>query len=268
MSIANRPPMQQSIAVIHAAIDAGMTLIDTADVYCVDHTDIGHNERLIAQALKERPSDKVLVATKGGLERPNGAWTTNGHPAHLQAACEASLKALEIEAIDLYQLHAPDDDIPFADSVGALAELQRAGKIRHIGLSNVDVSEIETARSIAPVVSVQNRCNPMDTTSFGNGVVDYCTKHRIAFLPHSPVGGHQGHMRLQDNPILARISQRRDCSPYQLCLAMLLARSPVMIPIPGASKIASAQSSAQAASLDLTEQDLSELKAGFPDAYR
>ena len=266
LSIQGRPDEAQGVAVIHAALDAGVTFIDTADVYCVDDGDIGHNERLIARALRERPSARVVVATKGGLERPGGAWTNNGRPEHLRAACERSLRALGVEAIDIYQLHAPDPEVPLADSVGALADLQRAGKIRYIGLSNVDVAQIRAAQAVAPVVSVQNRCNPFDTGSFENGVVAHCQENDIAFLPYSPVGGHWGRERVEQSEPLARLGERLGASAQEICVAYLLAVSPVMIPIPGASKVSSIQSSARAAGLALAAADLEEIQKQFPAA--
>lgn len=266
LSIAKRPDEAQGVAVIHAAIDAGMTLIDTANSYCLDDSEIGHGERLVARALRERPSDEVVVATKGGLERPGGDWVTNGRPDHLKAACDKSLRALGVDCITLYQLHAPDDDVPYADSVGALSELQQAGKIQHVGISNVDVGEIEIARGIVPVVSVQNRLNPFDTKSFENGVVRHCQEHGIAFLPHSPVGGHGGHVRLGDHAELAALARELELSTYELTLAFLVAVSPVMIPIPGASKESSARSSARAGDVELSPETVARMQELFPAA--
>ncbi|MES2644627.1 MAG: aldo/keto reductase [Myxococcota bacterium] len=272
MSIQGRPSEADALRTIHAALDAGMDFIDTADVYCLDDTDIGHNERLIAKALRERCGDRdldscgVVVATKGGLERPKGDWTTNGRPEHLRRACDKSLQALGVARISLYQLHAPDDDVPFADSVGALAELRAAGKIAHVGLSNVSVAEIEAARAIVPIVSVQNRCNPFDRTAWADGVVQYCTANGIAFLPYSPVGGGRGKAKVATDKTLVAVGQRHNVSPFQVALAWLLAKSPVMIPIPGASKVASAIDSAKAMRLDLTPEDLAELDTAFPTA--
>ena len=266
MSIQGRPDEAHSIAVIHAALDAGITLLDTADVYCLDESDLGHNERLIAKALAAWPSADVVIATKGGLERPGGAWVSNGRPEHLRAACERSLRALGVEQIDLYQLHSPDPGVPFGDSIGALADLRREGKIREVGLSNVDVSHLRQAEEIVPVASVQNRCNLFDTSSFENGVVTYCQEHGIAFLPHSPVGGHRGHARLAQHEEIGHMAARLDITPYELALAYLLAASPVMIPIPGASKPTSVQSSARAADIRLSDEDLATLKRLFPDA--
>lgn len=267
MSIRGRPPEEQALRTIHAALDAGMTLIDTADVYCRDEHDIGHNERLFAKALAERPDrDLVVLATKGGLERPAGAWTTNGRPEHLRAACEKSLQALGVSQIQLYQLHAPDDAVPFADSVGALADLRREGKIAHVGLSNVNVDEIRAARAIVPIVSVQNRCNPFDRSAWTNGVIAYCTAEDIAFLPYSPVGGGQGSRSVATNPVLTAIGARHGVSPFQVTLAWLLAKSPVMLPIPGASKPANGADSAAAMRLLLTSADEAELDRAFPTA--
>jgi aryl-alcohol dehydrogenase-like predicted oxidoreductase len=267
LSIAGRPDEAQGVQVIHAALDAGMTFIDTADVYCLDDDDIGHNERLIARALGQRSGDRdhVVVATKGGLRRPKGAWVTDGRPEHLRAACDASLAALGVDCIDLYQLHAPDPQVPFIESVGALAECQRAGKIRHIGLSNVSVPQIEQARSVAEIVSVQNRCNPFDTDSFESGVVEYCASQGIAFLPYSPVGGQRGNVRVAKEPALIELASRHGATPYEICLAWLLAISEVIIPIPGASRVESARSSARAADIELGDDDLALLSERFPE---
>jgi aryl-alcohol dehydrogenase-like predicted oxidoreductase len=265
LSIAGRPTEKEAIRVIHAALDSGMTLIDTADVYCLDHRDIGHNERLVAQALRAFAGSRaVLIATKGGLERPNGEWTVNGHPRHLRAACEASLKALGVDTIGLYQLHAPDDRVPFADSVGALAELRNAGKIQHVGLSNVSVHHIETAAKITPIVAVQNRCNPFERYAFTTGVVQACAEKGITFLAHSPVGGHRGHSRTESDPTLSLLGARHGLTPYQVCLAWLLAASPAVVAIPGASRPVNARSSAAAASAVLSEDDLAVLGRTFP----
>jgi aryl-alcohol dehydrogenase-like predicted oxidoreductase len=266
LSIQGRPDEAHCIAVIHAALDAGIDFLDTADVYCLDDTEIGHNERLIAKALAAWPSASVVIATKGGLERPGGAWVSNGRPEHLRAACERSLRALGVDQIDLYQLHSPDPAVPLADSVGALSDLRSEGKIRHVGLSNVDVSHIREAQGIVPIASVQNRCNLFDTSSFENGVIAYCEAHDIAFLPHSPVGGHRGHTRLAQHEEIGHMAARLYVTPYELALAYLLASSPVMIPIPGASRTASVQSSARAADIALSAEDVDAIKRMFPDA--
>jgi aryl-alcohol dehydrogenase-like predicted oxidoreductase len=265
LSIQQRPSEDDAVRTIHAALDAGITFIDTADVYCRDERDIGHNERLIARALRALNGKKrtVTVATKGGLERPGGAWTRNGRPQHLRKACEASLRALGVDRIDVYQLHAPDPEVPFAESVGAIARLRDEGKIAHVGLSNVRVAEIEAGRAIVPIVSVQNRWNPQARTPENDGVLDYCTKHGIAFLPYSPFGGASAAKGLASIGRLAAEAKRRAVSPHRLVLAWMLAKSPVVIPIPGARRIESVVDSAQADTIRLTPADVKAIEASF-----
>jgi aryl-alcohol dehydrogenase-like predicted oxidoreductase len=188
MSLSGRPPEERSIRTIHAALDAGVNLIDTADAYAMDHTDVGHNERLIAKALRGR-RDGVIVATKGGHTRNGQAWELDGRPEHLKAACDASLRALETDRIDLYQYHRPDPDVPYAESIGAIKELQDEGKVRWAGISNANVEQIELARSIADVVAVQNQLSLEYTHPIGKGEVALCEQRGIAFLPWSPLGG-------------------------------------------------------------------------------
>lgn len=268
LSIANRPSERESIAVIHAALDAGITLFDTADVYCLDDSELGHNERLIAKALRAWPGDasSVLVCTKGGLRRPGGGWVNDARPAQLREACERSLAALGVDRIAVYQLHAPDPKVPFEESVGTLAELRKEGKIEHVGLSNVSVDQIRAARAIVPIVSVQNRCNPFDLRAFSEGVVAECEKHDMAFLPWSPVGGVRQRGQVKDDSVLRAVADRRNSTPQQVALAWLRAKSPAMIPIPGATRITSAVSSAGAADLLLTGDDVAEIgrHVGFP----
>lgn len=265
LSLEGRPPEAEGIRVIHAALDAGMRLIDTADVYCIDDRDIGHNERLIAKALKQWSGDvsSVLVATKGGLERPRGAWTSNASPEHLRSACEKSLRALGVDRIAVYQLHAPDDEIPIEESVGELARLRDEGKIEHVGLSNVDTGELAVSRAIVPIVSVQNRLNPFDLSSVANGVVAACEREGIAFLPYSPVGGGSGKRRLAEHVVLTKVGQAHEATPFEIALAWILTLSPAMIPIPGASKIKNAVSSARAADIALSKDEVLELDRAF-----
>jgi aryl-alcohol dehydrogenase-like predicted oxidoreductase len=260
MSIQGRPDEAQSLRTIAAALEHGMRLVDTADVYCLDHTDIGHNERLIAKAVASSPvRSEVRIATKGGLLRPNGAWTTNAAPDHLARACEASLKALGVDRIWLYQLHAPDERVPFADSVGALKRLKDQGKVEHVGLSNVSAAQLDEAVRIVPIASVQNRCNVEDRRSIETGVVKRCDELKIAFLPYCPVGGGRGRARLSERADLVRVAKKHGVTTYQVALAWLLAKSPSMFPIPGASKLESAISSAKAAGLVLDRDDLETL---------
>lgn len=258
LSIQGRPDESQAVRVIHAALDAGMTLVDTADVYCLDHEDIGHNERLVAKALAAwtGDSDRIVVATKGGLERPDGRWTRNGRPEHLRAATDASLAALGVERIDLYQLHAPDPDVEFEESVGALAALRSEGKIDKVGLSNVSVEEIRSAEAIVPVASVQNRLNPFFREAVDGGVVDYCGENGIAFLAYSPVGGGRLNKKLPDHETVSSIADRYGVSPHALVLAWVLAKGPSVIIIPGARTVEHVLDSASAAEIELTPDDI------------
>ena len=263
LSIQERPPEEQGIRVIHAALDAGVTFIDTADVYCLNEQDIGHNERLVAEALRRRPGDRerVIVGTKGGIIRPRGRWDTDGSPGHLNAACDQSLRALNVERIDLYQLHAPDPAVPFADSVGALADLQRQGKIRWVGLSNVSVAQIREAESIVPVTTVQNRLNPFFREALAEGVVEYCTQQGIGFLAYSPTGGGRLNRKLPGHPVLQPMAGRLGVTPHALVLAWVLARSPSVIVIPSARTVEHAVDSARTAELVLSEADLAAITA-------
>jgi aryl-alcohol dehydrogenase-like predicted oxidoreductase len=263
LSIQERPPEEQGIRVIHAALDAGVTLIDTADVYCLDEGDIGHNERLIARALRTWPGDpsRVIVATKGGLRRPGGRWETDGRPQHLRIACERSLEAMGLERIALYQLHAPDPRVPLAESVGALADLQREGKIGWVGLSNVSVAEIREAEAIVPVTSVQNRLNPFFREALTGGVVEYCEQRRIGFLAYSPTGGGRLNRKLPAHPVLRPMAARLGVTPHALVLAWVLARSPGVIVIPSARTVEHAVDSTGAAELTLSESDLAAITA-------
>ena len=239
LSIAGRPPEEQGIRVLHAAFDAGVTLVDTADAYCLDQQDIGHNERLIARALAlwRGARDRVTVATKGGMVRPGGRWDNDARPAQLRAACERSLAALGVERIALYQLHAPDPRVPFAESVGELARLREQGKVRWVGLSNVSVAQIREAQGIVPVTSVQNRLNPFFREALSGGVVRYCAEQGIGFLAYSPTGGGRLTLKVPHHPVLARIAGARRTSAHAVVLAWVLAQSPGAIVIPSARTV-------------------------------
>jgi aryl-alcohol dehydrogenase-like predicted oxidoreductase len=260
-----RPDEADAIAVVVAALDAGMTLIDTADVYCFDDHDIGHNERLIAKAVASWAGDRsrVVIATKGGLRRPGGAWTTDARPERLRSACEASLRALGTDVIDVYQLHAPDAEVRFEDSVGELARLREEGKIRRVGLSNVDIREIEKARAIVPIASVQNRWNPDARQAETHGVLAHCTLQKIAFLPYSPFGGARGAANLGSRGGLASLAAEFGVTPHRLILAWMLAKSPVVIPIPGGRRKESAEDSAKAPELELSPGDMAKIEASW-----
>lgn len=267
LSLTDRPTESESIRVIHAALDAGMTLIDTADAYCLDASETGHNERLIARALREwsGPASGVLVATKGGILRGGGRWDRDGHPAHLRSACEASLTALGVDQIGLYQLHAPDPAVPFSESVGALAELQRAGKIRWIGLSNVSVAQIREAQAIAPIASVQNRLNPYFREALSGGVVEYCAAEGIVFLAYSPTGGGRLTLKLPSHPVLSAIGQQRGQTAHAVCIAWVLAQGETVVAIPSARRVAHAVDSARAGTLELSPTDLSAISGAVFD---
>jgi len=264
LSIQGRPDDEAAaIRVIHAALDAGMTLLDTANVYCLDDTDIGHNERLVAKALRSWGGrrDDIVIATKGGITRPKGAWDMDGRPASLHRACEQSLQALGTDCIALYQLHRPDPNVPLADSVGALAELRREGKIRWVGLSNVSVGEIREAAAIVPIVTVQNRLNPFFREALETGVVAHCAKEGIGFLAYSPVGGGRLNQKLPHDAVLRPIAAAHGATPHAVVLAWVLAQGPTVIVIPGARTVEHATDSAAAAHLVLSPAELASIDA-------
>ena len=261
LSLEGRPDRDQALATIACALESGVTLIDTADAYCTGGLDTGHNERLIAEALGAwgGPRDEVLVATKGGHVRTgDGSWTLDGRPEHLRAACDASLRALEVDVIDLYQLHRPDPAVPLSESVGAIADLREAGKVRLVGLSNVDVDQIDEARAIVPVASVQNQFSPAFRSS--GGELAHCRSLGIAFLAWSPLGGMSAASRLGDHHgAFAAVAADHGISPQQVALAWCLAHGEVVIPIPGSSRPATIADSVRAADLVLDEAELATL---------
>jgi len=244
------PPKDRAAAlrVAKRAYELGYNFFDTADSYG-PHVD----EQLIAEALHPYPKD-LVIATKGGLLRPSPPqWVSDARPEHLRKALEGSLKRLKLERIDLYQLHAPDSKVPFADSVGTLAELQRAGKIRHVGISNVTVKQLEEARRICPIVSVQNEYNIEDRSA--ENVLKACEKAGIAFLPWYPLGAGAALRSARVRKIAAKLG----ATPAQIALAWLLARSPVMLPIPGTASIKHVEENFAAAKLQLSAGDLATL---------
>jgi aryl-alcohol dehydrogenase-like predicted oxidoreductase len=253
LSIQGRPPQGDGQRVLNAAIDAGMTFIDTADVYCYDDNDIGHNERLIASVLRTR-KEEVKVATKAGLRRPKGAWTNDGSPEHIREACEKSLRALGTDRIWLYQFHAPDPRVEFEKSVEAFAELQRAGKFVHFGLSNVSIKQIDQAQAILPVVSVQNRLNPYFRESLD--VAEECARRGITFLAYSPLGGGRLAKKLPRFDVLLELAQIHDRSVHAIVLAWVRAQGKTVVPIPAARRVEHALDSARAAGLELTEDEI------------
>ena len=264
LSIQGRPDRETGMEVIRRTVELGVSWIDTADVYCHDDDDIGHNERLIHEALVEVGArDDVLVATKGGLTRPEGRWETMGSPEHLKAACERSLRALNTERIDLYQFHAPDPAVPFEASITALAELREEGKIAAVGLSNVSLKELQKAASIVPVESVQNLYNPWDRTDEENALLDYCDLNRITYIPYSPVGGGSRVQALRDSLALQEIGRGVGASPEELVLAWMLGQTGTLAPIPGASRVESIESSVTAEGLALEREVLDRVEEAF-----
>ena len=265
LSTPGRPDRAQARQVIRRAVELGVNLIDTADAYCLDDSETGHNERLIAETLDELGArDDVLVATKGGVVRPQGRWDRDGRPEHLRRACEHSLRMLGTDRISLYQLHAPDPRVPFADSVGEMARLYEEGKVAAVGLSNVSLMQIQAALAMVPVTSVQNRYNPWDRSSEQTGVIQFCDQRSITFLPYSPVGGGRRVRLLRASEELREIGTRYGgASPEELVLAWILAASPSLVPIPGASRVESIESSVRAESLRLDERTRRELEEAF-----
>lgn len=256
LSIEGRPDRAQAKAVIRAAIESGITLIDSADAYALDDSDIGHNERLIAEALgdlglRAGEDSPIVVATKGGNTRPDGLWVQDGSPEHLKAACEASLTALGVEQIALYHLHVPDPKVPFADSVGALARLREEGKIGAVGVSNVTLDQLREAEAIVPVSCVQNYGSAWSVGLRKPPVLSYCETRGIVFMAYSPLGGRDRAGALEQGAALSRVAAESGISPQELALAWLVGRGATVVPIPSATRPASVQSSARAATLEL-----------------
>jgi aryl-alcohol dehydrogenase-like predicted oxidoreductase len=244
------PPKDRAHAhrVLRRALELGIDFIDTADSYGPEVDEI-----LIAEALYPYPKG-LVIGTKGGLVRPSAPrWDEDGRPEHLRRALEGSLKRLRLERIDLYQFHAPDPNVPYAESIGALAELQRAGKIRHLGVSNVSIAQLEQARRIATIVSVQNEYNLGDRSS--EDVLRACERHGIAFLPWYPLGAGAA----LGSTKLKKVAKRSGASPAQVALAWLLAKSPAMLPIPGTGSLKHLEENVLAAGVELAAEDLAAL---------
>ncbi len=242
---------KQCLAVLRRTVELGITLIDTADSYGPFVS-----EELIAEALHPYPND-LVIATKAGLQRPGpGDWQPDGRPKHLRERCEGSLTRLKVDRIDLFQLHRIDSKVALADQLGTLSGLQREGKIRHIGLSEVSVKEIEAARKLTPIVSVQNLYNL--TNRKAEDVLEYCEREDVGFIPWFPLA--TGELAKSDGPLM-EAARKLDASPSQIALAWLLRKSPVMLPIPGTSKVDHLESNTEAAALDLDDRLMQELDA-------
>jgi aryl-alcohol dehydrogenase-like predicted oxidoreductase len=255
-----------AVAVVHAALDAGVTLLDTADTYGWDETEIGHNERLLRRALESWEGDRsrVVVATKGGLTRPGGRWVPDGRARHLTAACEASRRALGVERIDLYQLHVVDPRTPLATSVRALAALKERGLVAAIGLCNVTLSQIEEARRITEIAAVQVELGPFAEGSFRSGVAEHCVAHGLRLLAHRPLGGAAKRRRLEQDPLLRELAVLHATTPQAIVLAWLEDLSPLIVPLPGPTRVETARQLGHIGRVRLTDEDRARLDARFP----
>jgi aryl-alcohol dehydrogenase-like predicted oxidoreductase len=245
------PDREEAKRVLRHAVELGVNFIDTADAYGPDVS-----EELIAEALHPYPDD-LVIGTKGGLVRPGpGVWDRDGRPEHLREACEGSLRRLRLDQIPLYQLHRPDPEVPYEESVGALAQRKEEGKIRHIGVSNVSEHELRRAMAVAPIVSVQNRYNVSDRSS--EGLVDLCEQEDLVFLPWAPIQATDA------NPAIAAAAAGTDADVPQVVLAWLLARSPMMLPIPGTGTLAHLDANVAAAGIKLSQEEV----AAITDSVR
>ncbi|MFC3689062.1 aldo/keto reductase [Aquipuribacter hungaricus] len=265
MSIEGRPDRERSVATIHASLDAGVTFIDTADAYHLHADEVGHNETLIAEGLASWGGDRdsVLVATKSGHLRPgDGSWTQDGRPEHIKAAARASAQRLGVEAIGLHQFHRPDPSVPYAESVGALVELLDEGVIQMAGISNATPDQIREAQDVlgGRLVSVQNQYSPSFRSS--EPELQLCDELGIAFLPWSPLGGIKSAAELTPGLApFAQVAEAHGVTPQQATLAWMLAKSPVVIPIPGSSRPETARASAEAVTVTLTPDEVLALDA-------
>ncbi len=256
----------RAIAVLHAALEAGVTFFDTSDAYCRDHTETGHNERLIASALRTWDGDRsrVIVGTKAGLTRPQGAWVPDGRARHLYAACEASCRALGVERIPLYQLHTVDPRTPLATSVRALDALRRQGLIDAVGLCNVNVAQLEEARRITEIASVQVEMSVWNDDALLGGVAEYCLRHGVEIIAARPLGGVQRRSRTERDAVLAALAVRHQATPFEIALAWLRDLSGRIVPVPGAARVETARSIVRAHAIRLTAGDRARLDERFP----
>lgn len=256
------PTREEAIATVHAALDAGVTLIDTADCYAPDGPGLGHNEELVAQALRAAGDPDVFVATKGGIQRDGSDWPVCGRPEWIHEAARGSLDRLGVEVIDLYQHHRPDPEVPYAETIGAFKELYDAGLVARVGLSNADPEQIREAHGILgeALVSVQNRYSPIFRSS--QPELDLCAEMGLAFLPWSPLGGMRHANELAESFVpFAEVAGELGVSPHQVCVAWHLSKGQHMVPIPGASRAESIRDCALATHLELSADQVARLDA-------
>ena len=257
LTVEGRPDEPQAMRTLHAALDAGVRVVDTAVNYGADASELGFNEALVARGLASwtGDADKVLVVCKGGnLRTDDDPYVQDGSPRNLRWSCETSLRALGIESIGLYLLHSIDPTVPLVDSMGALAELQREGKIRRIGISNAGRRQLAEARTVVEIVAVENELSPWSRRTLP--VVEVCAAQGITFLAYSPLGSFRRAHLLGDRPAFARVAKAHDVSPQQVALAWALSLSPAVLPIPSARRPETIIDSVAAASLRLTDEDL------------
>ena len=249
LSITGRPPSDQAHRVIRSALDHGITLFDTADAYCMDEHEMGHNERIMALGL-EGQRERVTVMTTVGCRRPGGAWTVDSDPAYLTEAVHRCLKNQGVETLDLVSLYSPDFRVPYEDSVGALARLKEQGKVKYVGVCNVDMETLKKAESVTPIQAVQNRWNPQARQSEKEGIIEYTAEKQIAFVGYAPFGGTLGAPTLTTLGKLSDQARRRRLSPYQLVLAWMTNKSPNIFVVPGARRAESVEDSTGAGTVE------------------
>ncbi len=259
LSLQGRPDEATAMRVIRTYLEGGGNFIDTANVYCSNEHELGHNENLIHRAVKSSGRDDVYIATKGGLRMHGDNWTVDASPAWLRMSCEQSLMNLNSACIFLYQLHAPDPDIDILESVGELMRMQAEGMIRHIGLSNVTRQQLRRVVEMTDILAVQNCCNLFDRADVDSGLLEMCREQQIVFIAHSPVGGHYDHARLMQNTVLREIAEKFDSTAYCVALAWLLNQGEHVLAIPGASRPDSIRNSLSALDINLDAEDLARL---------
>ena len=259
LSLSGRPSQQDAIRVISTFIERGGNFIDTADIYALDMTEAGHNERLVHAAVKVCGMEhEVVVATKGGGTRPDGGWSFRGggSPQHLRQACEASLKRLGRDAHTLYYLHGPDPEVPLADSWGELVRLQEEGKIQHLGIANVTLAQAKMVHQMAPLAAIQNRCNPFCKADLNNGLIDFCSENQIIYVPYCPLGGWGEHSKLARSSVFFPLIEKHHASYYSICLSWLLHKQNNVVPVPGMHDASEVASNMESTGLCLDENDI------------
>lgn len=249
LSINGRPPGDQAQRVIKSALDSGITLFDTADAYCLDDQEVGHSERALAVGL-EGQRERVVVMTMVGCRRPGGAWTVDSDPEYLTEAVHRCLKNQRVDCLDLVSLYSPDVRVPYEESVGALGRLKDQGKLKYVGVCNVDMEHLKRAEAVTPIQTVQNRWNPQARQAEKEGIIDYCAEKSIGFVGYAPFGGTLGAPTLTTLGKLSDQARRRRLSPYQLVLAWMINKAPNIFVVPGARRSESVEDSSGAGNVE------------------